>query len=177
MKNLIAFFILLTSIVSLAQEKTSPTATGAYYHASSGYTRLELATSSGFKTGGMGKAMLSYGVAKIKGKWLYRNPSASLQLADRRPVFTLISQVDVSIQAVALVRLDVKKDHREAQYCEAGAWTGVKEENINLIPLTVTRVPNSNNLTITAQADVPSGEYLLITDAGKGYDGYDFGVK
>jgi hypothetical protein len=59
--------------------------------------------------------MLRYGVAKIKRKWLYRNPCASPQLADRYPVFTLTSQVDVSIQAVALFRLDVKKDHREGR--------------------------------------------------------------
>jgi len=47
----------------------------------------------------------------------------------------------------------------------------------NVIPLAVARVPNSNNLTIVPQADLPAGEYLLIADQGKGYDGYDFGVK
>ncbi len=76
-----------------------------------------------------------------------------------------------------MLKLDVKKDHREAQYCEAGAWTGVKMEDQSVLPLTVTRIPNSNSLTIVPQADLPAGEYLLITDAGKGYDGYDFGVK
>jgi hypothetical protein len=41
----------------------------------------------------------------------------------------------------------------------------------------VTRIANSNNLTIVPQTDLPAGEYLLITDAAKGADGYDFGVK
>lgn len=138
---------------------------------------MELATSSGFKTGGVAKSMVTYGIAKVKGKWLYRNPNAAAQLTDHRPVFVLVSQVDVSTQAIALIRLDVNKKQREAQYCEAGAWTGVKEEDKNIVPLTVTRIPDSNNLTIVPTADLPSGEYLLITDTGKGYDGYDFGVK
>ena len=81
------------------------------------------------------------------------------------------------MQAIALVRMDVKKNEREAQYCEAGAWTGVKEEDKNIVPLIVTRIPDSNNLTIIPTADLPNGEYLLITNAGKGYNGYDFGVK
>jgi hypothetical protein len=76
-----------------------------------------------------------------------------------------------------LIRLDVKKDHREAEYVEAGVWSGVKEENKDTIPLNVTRQPNTNNLTITPVSDLPSGEYLLMADQGKGYDGYDFSVK
>jgi hypothetical protein len=71
----------------------------------------------------------------------------------------------------------VKKDHREAQYFEYGLWTGVKEQDKDVIPLIVTRITNSNNLTIVPQTDLSAGEYLLITDAGKGADGYDFGVK
>ena len=85
--------------------------------------------------------------------------------------------MDISTQAVALVRFDVKKDHREAESCEASVWTGVNTGDKNVVPLTVARIPNSNNLTIVPQADLPAGEYLLIADQGKGYDGYDFGVK
>jgi hypothetical protein len=75
------------------------------------------------------------------------------------------------------LRFDVKKDHREAQYFEYGVWTGVKAEDKNVLAVTVTRIPDSTNLTIVPQNDLPAGEYLLITDAGKGTDGYDFGVK
>lgn len=173
----IAMLFLLASVVSLAQDKPVHAVAGVYYQASSGLSRLELATSSGFKTSGVAKAAFSYGVAKVKGKWFYRNPAAAAQLSDRRPLFTLISQVDTSTQAIALVRFDVKKDRREAELCEASAWTGVKTGDMNVIPLAVTRVPDSNNLTIVPQADLPAGEYLLIADHGKGYDGYDFGVK
>lgn len=173
----IAMLFLLASVVSLAQDKPVPAVAGVYYQASPGLSRLELATSSGFKTSGVAKAAFSYGVAKVKGKWLYGNSAAIVQLPDRRPVFTLVSQMDISTQAIALVRLDVKKDHREAEYCEASVWTGAKIEDKNVVPLTVTRIPNSNNLTIIPQADLPAGEYLLIADQGKGYDGYDFGVK
>jgi hypothetical protein len=181
MKTLAAILLLATCAVAQAaapaQDQTVPTVAGTYYQSGSGPSRLELAISSGFKTSGMAKAAFSYGIAKVKGKWLYRNPAAALQLADHRPVFTLVSLIDVSTQAVALIRLDVKKDQREAQYCEVGAWSGAKVEDQNIMPLTVTRIANTNNLTVTPQADLPAGEYLLITDQGKGYDGFDFGVK
>jgi hypothetical protein len=175
--KLIAVSMLLIPLFAFAQDKTFPTVVGTYYQSPSGYVRLELATSSGFKTSGTGKAMFSYGIAKIKGKWLYRSPGAAVQLTYRRPTFMLVSQIDVSTQAIALIRMDVKKDHREAEFCEAGAWTGVNEEDKNVVALSVVRIPESNNLEIAPAADLPPGEYLLIADTGKGYDGYDFGVK
>jgi hypothetical protein len=180
LKSLLTFLFSASLLIStnFGQSKPPvPAQAGTWYQSSSGYTRMELATSSGFKTSGVAKSAFSYGIAKVKGKWLYRNPSATSQLTDHHPVFVLVSVIDVSTQAIALVRLDVKKNEREAQYCEAGAWTGVKEEDKNIVPLTVTRNPDSNNLTITPTADLPDGEYLLITNTGKGYDGYDFGVK
>jgi hypothetical protein len=169
--------ILVMLILSLsAFAQTTPTAAGLYYQSSGTNTRMELATSSGFKTSGTAKAAFSYGIAKTKGKWLYRNPAASAQVA-HRPVFTLVSVIDVSTQSIGLIPFNVKKDHREAEYIEVGIWTGVKEENKDSIPLTVTRIPDTNTLTITPASDLPAGEYLLITDQGKGYDGYDFAVK
>src|SRR6266481_979898 len=84
----------LTSVVSLAQDKPVPTTAGLYYSSPSGPSRLELATNSGFKTTGVAKSAFSYGIAKAKGKWLYRNPAAMAQFPDHRPVFTLVSQID-----------------------------------------------------------------------------------
>ena len=169
--------VVLTTVTALTQDKPAPTAAGMYYSSPSGPSRLELVTNSGFKTSGAAKAAFSYGIAKAKGKWLYRNPAAVAQLSDHRPAFTLVSLIDVSTQSITLLRFDVKKDHREAQFVEVGIWTGAKAEDKNILPLTVTRIPDSNNLTIVPQADLPSGEYLLITDVAKGADGYDFGVK
>jgi len=168
---------MLIAVVVLAQDKSVPKAAGLYYLSPSGPLRLELATNSGFKTSGSTKAMFSGGIAKVRGKWLYRNPAATAQLSDHRPTFTLVSLLDVSTQIIALLRFEIKKDHREAQYVEVGAWTGAKMEDKDVVPLTVTRIPNSNNLTIVPESDLPAGEYLLITDPGKGTDGYDFGVK
>ena len=156
-KELISITLALVSITVLAQT-AAPTVAGMYSQTASGYTRMELATSSGFKTHGALKSGFTYGVAKIKGDWLYRGTSAAAQLASR-PTFVLVSQIDVSTQAIALVRFDLKKDHRIAQYCEAGAWSGVTLENKNTIPLTVTRQPNTNNLSITTASDLPAGEY------------------
>jgi hypothetical protein len=172
-----SLLILLMGFLAAAQDKPIPNTPGMYYSSPSGPTRIELATNSGFKTTGVAKSAFSYGIVKAKGKWLYGNPGAIAQLSDQRPVFTMISQIDVSTQAIALVRFDVKKDHREAQYFEYGLWTGAKEQNKDVIPVTVTRIANSNNLSIVPQTDLSAGEYLLITDAGKGSDGYDFGVK
>jgi len=174
-KALLAITLAVVSMKVFAQT-AAPTVAGLYSQTTSGYTRMELATSSGFKTQGALKSGFSYGIAKVKGDWLYRGSSAEAHLTNR-PTFVLISQIDVSTQGIALVRFDVKKDHREAQYCEAGAWSGVTVENKNAVPLTVTRQPNTNTLTIIPASDLPSGQYLLIADQGKGYDGYDFSVK
>lgn len=174
-KTLLTIVLTLVSMMAFAQT-TTPTPAGLYSQTASGYARMELATSSGFKTHGALKAGFSYGIAKVKGDWLYRGTHAEAQLSSR-PTFILVSQIDVSTQAIALIRFDTKKDHREAQYCEAGVWSGVTEENKNTVPLTVTRLPNSNTLTITPASDLPAGEYLLIADQAKGYDGYDFAVK
>lgn len=174
-KALLSATLALVSITALAQT-AAPTVAGMYSQTASGYTRVELATSSGFKTHGALKSGFSYGIAKVKGDWLYRGTSAPAQLTNR-PTFVLVSLIDVSTQAIALVRFDVKKDHRETQYCEAGPWSGVKEENKNTIPLTISRQPDTNTLTITPASDLPPGEYLLIADQSKGYEGYDFSVK
>jgi hypothetical protein len=174
MKPLLTIVVIVGT--TMFAQTTTPTLAGLYSQTASGYTRMELSTSSGFKTHGALKAGFSYGIAKVKGDWLYRGTSATAQLTNR-PAFVLVSQIDVSTQAIALIRFDTKKDHREAQYCEAGVWSGVTEENRNTVPLTVTRVPNSNTLTITPASDLPAGEYLLIADQAKGYDGYDFAVK
>jgi hypothetical protein len=182
MKIILAFVLALALCVSAsAQEEKEtppvPSAPGVYTQSPSGYAKAELTISSGFKSSGVWKAAVSYGAAKIKGKWIYKGSSAITQLASRRPAFTLVSPIDISTQVVALVRFEIKKDHREAEYCEASVWTGVQMENKDTIPLTVTRIPNTNTLLIVPASDLPAGEYLLVTDATKGYQGYDFVVK
>jgi hypothetical protein len=174
---IVSLVVLVVGFAGVVRAQSAPSQGGTYYKSSSGYIRMELNTSSGFKTGGMAKSMFSYGVAKVKGKWLYTGSSASVQLTDHRPIFVLVTQVDVSTQAIALLQFETKKGHREAEYCEAGAWSGVKVEDKNTVPLTVTRISGGNAMTITTLGDLPKGEYLLITDSAKGYDGYDFGVK
>ncbi|MGB7105122.1 MAG: hypothetical protein WBD39_00110 [Candidatus Acidiferrales bacterium] len=179
-KTLIGFLtviaLVLITVGTMSAQTGTPTLAGMYSQIAFDYTKMELATSSGFKTHGALKAGFSYGIAKVKGDWLYRGNTATAQRTSR-PMFILVSQIDVSTQSIALIRFDAKKDHREAQYIEVGIWSGATEENKNTIPLTVTRIPNTNTLTITPVADLPAGEYLLIADQAKGYDGYDFSVK
>jgi hypothetical protein len=155
----------------------APVIAGIYYQSPTGYVRMELLAQSGFKTSGGWKVAMTYGAASIHGKWLYRGPSALTQLSDRRPVFVLVSPMENSTQSIALIPLAVKKDHREADSIKANAWGGVSEGN-STVALTVTRTPNSNNLTIVPQADLNPGEYLLVTGLmNNGVTGYDFGVK
>jgi hypothetical protein len=176
MKTVIAIILALALCGSASAQTEVPLISGMYSQTVSGHTKMELATSSGFKTRGALKAGFSYGIAKVKGDWLYRGNTAAAQLTSR-PTFVLVSQIDVSTQSIALVRFDIKKDQREAQWTEVSVWSGVTEDDKNTIPLTVTRIPDTNTLKITPTADLPIGEYLLIADQGKGYDGYDFSVK
>ncbi len=82
-----------------------------------------------------------------------------------------------------LIRLDAKKDRREAPHTSitASIFTGATAQtgNTNVVPLLVTRISDSNNLVIVPVTDLPPGEYLLMTGPfnAYGYSGYDFGVK
>jgi hypothetical protein len=117
----IAALTALACILALAQDKPAPSTAGLYYSSPSGPSRLELATSSGFKAGG------SAVFGKVKGRWLYRNPAAITQLSDHHPIFILVCLMDVSTQAVTLLRLDVKKDLTAGEYLlmTNGPYTGV----------------------------------------------------
>jgi hypothetical protein len=180
MKTLIAILFSIAAMLAapaFAQQSTQvPTKPGTYYKSSAGYTLLERVTTSGFKTTGKGKAAFSYGIAKVNGLFIYNNPTAVLQLPDQKPNFLIITQGEISIQDIALVKMEQKKDHRESEYCKAGAWTGVRLENKSGVALNVTRTPDGN-ITIVPVQDLPVGEYLLVTMPGGGAMGYDFGVK
>lgn len=177
MKYILAVMVLVlaTAGSALGQTPQTPTLSGLYSQSESGYTKMEMATSSGFKTSGVAKSAFSYGIAHVHGKWTYNGKAAAAQISSQ-PTFVLVSQVDVSTQSVGLVRFDVKKDRREAEMCDADMWTGVNTGNKDIVPLTVTRISGTNNLLVKPTSPLPVGEYLLITDAGKGYDGYDFSV-
>jgi hypothetical protein len=150
---------------------------GTFYKSPTGDVLMERVSQSGFKTTGKTKSMFSYGIAKVNGLWVYRNPSATLQLSDNKPTFVVVPvpQQEVSIQDFALVKMEQKKDHRESEYCKAGAWSGAKLENKSGVKLNVTRTPEGN-ITVTPADDLPVGEYLLVTTPGYGAMGYDFGV-
>ncbi len=175
---LIALFIFsLTSVASLAQDKpTVPTQPGTYFQSSTGYVRMERIHSNGTTTSGKAKAMFSYGIAKVGVEWTYNNPNAALQLSDRKPVFVLISQVETSTQDIVLTRFDQKKDHREMLVAQGSAWSGTKMGPKNTVQISVVR-DAAGSLIITPLADLPVGEYFLITDLSSGYEGHDFGVK
>lgn len=179
MKNFIlacATRVLLFAVTGLAiaQQAPTPTAAGVYMKTADGYAQMERVTQSGFKTKGMAKVMFSYGIAKLDGVFIFKNPTAFLRITERKPTFLLVSPGEVSMQDIALVKMEQKKDHRESQFCKAGAWTGVKLENQSGVALDVARTPIG--ITITPREPLEPGEYLLVTMPGGGAMGYDFGV-
>ncbi len=168
--------ITLACISALAQDKpTVPTQSGTYYQSPTGYVRVERIHSNGQNTSGKAKSMFSYGIAKVGVEWTYNNPHSILQLSDRRPVFVLVSPVETSTQDIVLTRFDQKKDHREMMVASGSMYTGTKMGPKNTVPISVVR-DAGNNLVITPLAELPAGEYFLITDLSSGYEGHDFGV-
>lgn len=150
-----------------------PTVPGLYQ----GTTRLELSTNSGFKTKGAWKTGFTYGVAHTKGVWVYRGQHAAIQISDSKPTFTLVSLTDVSTNSIVLLRCDIQKKDREIQFVDVNVWSGANTENKNVVPVSVSRISGTNDLLITPAADLPAGEYLLITTPStNGYSGYDFGI-
>jgi hypothetical protein len=176
-------FVIATVLVAFTQEASkasdppqAPTKAGTYYLSTSGYSLLERVSSSGFKTNGKAKAMFSYGISKISGLWAYDKPTAALRVPDSKPKFYVVSVGENSIQDIVLLKkMDQKKDHREAEYCKAGAWTGVRLENKSGVPLDVKRT-SGGDITVTPTEDLAVGEYLLVTGPGGGAIGYDFGI-
>ena len=154
-----------------------PTQAGVYYHSSSGYTRIERSMESGIKTSGMGKAMLTYGVSKVGGSWVYSGASAPTQLTNRSPILIVVvpAQMETSLNDIKLLRMSQKKNHREVLECKVSVWSGVDMENKDIVPATIARTPEGNITIITS--NLQQGEYLLVTDRGNGAYGYDFGVR
>jgi hypothetical protein len=179
MNKLFAIILLNLALLSfgVAQDNAIPALPGTYYHATpTTYTLMERVTTSGFKTSGKAKAAFSYGISKINGVFIYNSPTAALQMSNRKPSFLIIPQGEISIQDIALIKMEQKKDHRESEYCKAGAWSGVRLENKSGVALNVARTPEGH-ITIVPVENLQPGEYLLVTMPGGGALGYDFGVS
>ncbi len=176
MKALIASLLLVASL-GMATDTPIPTQTGVYYQSPTGYVRIERTMQSGFKTSGKTAAMFTYGAAKISGLWVYNGASAPTQLTDHKPTFVVVAQGETSLNDIHLLKMIQKKDHREVQYCKAGAWSGVDTtQNKDAVPVTATRAADGS-IMVVPTADLPAGEYFLVTGLGNGAYGYDFGVK
>jgi len=127
----------------------------------------------------MAKSMFSYGIAKIGVDLTYFRPSAVLQLTERKPVFVLVSQTEVSTQQIILVKLRQKKDRRELKKVSGSVYTGIKDSVEGRVDVTAIR-DSSNNIVLTPVVSLDPGEYIIFTGAMAGWgenSGYDFGVK
>jgi len=153
---------------ALAQNKL-PTDTGMYYQNGANFTMMKAVCNNGMKTMGFG----------VRGKFVYNNPSASMQVNDHHPTFVFIgadTQHPNVRQTFALIAMNTKKKNREVEFAAGGVMK-------NQLKVKVTNV--TSDIKVVPAADLPSGEYLLgmfqgVSDATIANllgCGYDFSVR
>jgi hypothetical protein len=169
MKNkrrmILAALLLVTA--SLAQD-TLPTDSGVYYLSGGKYTLMKRACNSGMKAMSL----------RRRGKFIYRNPSGSIQIDEHRPtfVFTGADQTPTVRVTFALINMTAKKKDREVEF----AIGGVMKNTID-----TKTVHDGSVFKVTPTSDIPAGEYLLGMYQGVNDPtianllgcGYDFSVK
>jgi hypothetical protein len=141
------------------------------------WTKLYLASSSGFHSGSAAGAMFGGSVKVVA---IYRDATAPAKSLNGKPVFRLVGVGDIQPRDILIVRMDAKKDHREIVYAKAGAYTGLKLEFPPSITTSIDVVSDNGGLLITPHVDLKPGEYLLILPSPVvvpvALSGYDFSV-
>jgi hypothetical protein len=166
MKAILAF-VLLLSLPLLAQDNV-PTDAGLYYQNGSTFTRVKNVCNDGMKIRNFG----------LKDRFVYKNPSALLQISDRHPVFVLVGQDQgpyVRTQ-FELVQMNANKKDREVEFAVGGVIKNRVETKIE---------QKGTGITVKPIDDLPPGEYLLGMHQGVGDAtvaalvgcGYDFSVR
>lgn len=152
-----------------------PKEQGIFYKAPSGWVPLQEAQSSGAKTTGMGKALLT-------GGWggggdvvmVFSGAEAPVQISESKPTFYSRPQVQ-SPRDLLIVRMDKKKDHRELQTTSGAVFKSAEYKKSNVVQVSTTMI-SADVMSITPTTDLKDGEYLLVFSYG-GSGGYDFGVN
>ncbi len=115
-----------------------------------------------------------FALSRIRASKVYAGASAKAQVAELKPEF-YVRDFTVSEQEIRLVRLETKKDHREAQAeRQTDSVYGYKANDTHRVK--VTRVSNGV-YKITPASELPAGEYTLILYESylEGHE-YEFGI-
>jgi hypothetical protein len=169
MKHIVgmALTVLLLVTATLAQD-TMPTDAGVYYVSGGKYTLMKRACNSGMKAMSLGR----------RGKFIYPNPSGSIQIDEHRPTFVFIGadQTPTVRVTFALTNMTAKKKDREVEFAIGGVMKNTIDTKI---------VHDGSVLKVVPTSDIPAGEYLLGMYQGVNDPtianllgcGYDFSVK
>jgi len=103
---------------------------------------------------------------------VYLEPHATTTVKGPRPVFSWSGFNDnISPRDVLIVRLAQKKDHRELQYPTSNALSTTGYSPQERVEVQVR--DDGNVRTVTPQADLPPGEYMLFTGTPSARDAPD----
>lgn len=179
MKKWIASLVLAIACGTAAAQD-GPKENGVYVRSGEHWVKLSQASSSGFRSGGMGKTMLTGGAASIRSFMLFRDPSAPVSLSTSRPSFLIVGFSNPP-RDIVIVRLERKKDHRELQIGRFNGYTGGGMEYRKEDVTEVDAKSDGPSLLVTPKSDLRPGEYIIFasypTPFPAGYGGYDFEVK
>jgi hypothetical protein len=155
-----------------------PTEVGAYYKTSGAWKPMEARQSAGFKTTGLMKGALTYGIASSRMKAQFRDARSPYQLKDAMLQVCLVG-VASNGRDLTLVKFQEENDRREIQWAKLGTWSGpnYQIDPKRVIPVEVSKLAEKLYL-VASVTPLPEGEFILLTTMpaiGITLDGYDFG--
>lgn len=163
--------------------QTAPTASGVYLKNNGQWMPLSVANASGFRSDGLGRAMLTGGIAGVHGDTLFAGRTAQNLTSEESPVFCIVSSAKMEERDIVIVRLKQKHGQRELQTVTASAYRGA---SVQYEPKETTHVTASQDgacQTVRPTSPLKPGEYILFASPASispfptGYNGYDFSVK
>jgi hypothetical protein len=156
-------------------------AEGTYYKSPSGWVKIEQLIMAGGGATHMGKMFVPGLTPQMV--WTYREPTALVQISERRPTFVvkespyMVNIPGHSDRDLVIVKFNKKKDHRELQTTSGGNMftfkAGLSKDKTP--DITVAKISDTV-FSITPTGDLEPGEYLL-TFSSLGFNGFDFGIK
>jgi hypothetical protein len=139
--------------------------------------RLLLTTTSGVKGPSFGSALgsaYSLGLHKMKTKMVIPGTKAEIQTTNASPTFWIYPADGMSIENTELVKLEVKKENREATGATIGGFSGVSVGGAQGAGqgLTSERVKDGV-YKVTVVKPLVSGSYAFIEGTGGSYRDFD----
>ncbi len=139
--------------------------------------KLLLTTSAGVKGPSFGSALgsaYSFGIHKMKTKTVIPGTKAEIQTTNTSPTFWIYPAEGMSIQNTELVKLEIKKDTREATGATIGGFSGVSVGGAQGAGQGLkTEKIKDGVYKVTATNPLVPGSYAFIEGAGGSYRDFD----